>query len=64
MDKIDIDMFNWSFVALRFFLYDLYYKVSGFIGYRYLKEYFENVEEKGCIFKGFKEKFDLEFLNS
>ncbi|NGP56707.1 ribonucleoside-diphosphate reductase subunit alpha, partial [Helicobacter pylori] len=64
VDKIDIDTPNWSFVASRLFLYDLYHKVSGFTGYRHLKEYFENAEEKGRILKGFKEKFDLEFLNS
>ena len=33
VDKIDIDRPNWTFVAARLFLYDLYHKVSGFNGY-------------------------------
>ncbi|MBD3798099.1 MAG: ribonucleoside-diphosphate reductase subunit alpha, partial [Campylobacterales bacterium] len=30
VDKIDIDRPNWTFVAARLFLYDLYHKVTGF----------------------------------
>jgi len=29
VDKIDIDRPDWTFVASRLFLYDLYHKVSG-----------------------------------
>jgi len=46
VDKIDIDRPDWTFVASRLFLYDLYHKVSGFTGYKHLKEYFKKGEEK------------------
>lgn len=64
VDKIDVDTPNWTFVAARLFLYDLYHKVSGFTGYKHLREYFEKGESEGKILKGFKEKFDLDFLNN
>lgn len=64
VDKIDVDTPNWTFVAARLFLYDLYHKVSGFTGYKHLREYLERGEEEGKILKGFKEKFDLDLLNS
>lgn len=64
VDKIDIDTPNWTFVAARLFLYDLYHRVNGFTGYKHLKDYFENAESQGKIIKGLKEKFDLELLNS
>ena len=63
VDKIDVDTPNWTFVAARLFLYDLYHKVSGFTGYKHLREYFEKGEAEGKILKGFKEKFDLDYLN-
>ena len=64
VDKIDIDAPNWTFVAARLFLYDLYHKVSGYTGYKKLKDYFELGESEGKILKGLKEKFDLELLDS
>ena len=64
VDKIDIDAPNWTFVAARLFLYDLYHKVSGYTGYKKLKDYFELGENEGKILKGLKEKFDLELLDS
>ncbi|CBG40033.1 ribonucleoside-diphosphate reductase subunit alpha [Helicobacter mustelae] len=64
VNKIDMDRPNWTFVAARLFLYDLYHKVSGFTGYRSLREYFEKGEQEGKIVKGLKEKFDLDFLNA
>lgn len=64
MDKIDIDTPNWTFVAARLFLYDLYHRVSNFTGYKSLKEYFEQGENEGKIVKGLKEKFDLDLLDS
>lgn len=64
VDKIDIDTPNWTFVAARLFLYDLYHKVTGFTGYNTLSQYFDRAEKEGKILKGFKEKYDLEFLNS
>lgn len=39
VDKIDIDRPNWTYVAARLFLYDLYHKVNGFTGYGSFAEY-------------------------
>ena len=64
VDKIDVDTPNWTFVAARLFLYDLYHKVSGYTGYKKLTEYFERGENEGKILKGLREKFDLELLDS
>ncbi len=63
VDKIDVDRPNWTFVAARLFLYDLYHKVSGFTGYRHLREYFEIGEKAGRILPGLKDKYDLDDLN-
>jgi ribonucleoside-diphosphate reductase alpha chain len=64
VDKIDVDRPNWTFVASRLFLYDLYHKVSGFTGYIHLKDYFKRAEEEGRIVPGLKEKYDIEDLNN
>ncbi len=64
VDKIDIDAPNWTFVASRLFLYDLYHRVNGFTGYGSLKEYFERGEKEGRIVLGLKEKYDLELLDT
>ena len=63
VDKIDVDRPNWTFVAARLFLYDLYHKVSGFTGYTHLRDYFERGEKEGRILPGFKDKYDLDDLN-
>jgi len=63
VDKIDVDRPNWTFVAARLFLYDLYHKVTGFTGYNHLREYFEKGEKEGRIVLGLKEKYDLDDLN-
>ena len=64
VDKIDVDRPNWSFVAARLFLYDLYHKTTGFSGYNTLRDYFEKGEKEGRIFLGLKEKYDLDELNA
>lgn len=64
VDKIDIDRPNWTFVAARLFLYDLYHKVTGYNGYNHLREYFEKGEKAGRIIPGLKEKYDLNDLNA
>lgn len=64
VDKIDIDQPNWTYVAARLFLYDLYHKVSGYCGYIHLKDYFLRGEQEGRILLGLKEMYDLEELNS
>ena len=63
VDKIDVDRPNWTFVAARLFLYDLYHKVSGFTGYTHLRDYFERGEKEGRILPGLKDKYDLDDLN-
>lgn len=64
VDKIDIDRPNWTFVAARLFLYDLYKKVSGYNGYKHLREYLEKGEKEGRILIGLKEKYDLDDLDA
>jgi len=64
VDKIDIDRPDWTFVAARLFLYDLYHKVNKFTGYCHLREYFERGEKKGRILLGLKDKYDLDDLNA
>ena len=64
VDKIDIDRPNWTFVAARLFLYDLYHRVNQFSGYGKLEDYFKRGEEEGRLVLGLKEKYDLEDLNA
>ncbi len=64
VDKIDIDRPDWTFVAARLFLYDLYHKVTGFTGYNHLREHFERGEKEGRIVLGLKDKYDLDDLNN
>jgi len=63
VDKIDIDRPNWTFVASRLFLYDIYHKATGFTGYNHLRDYFERAEREGRIVLGLKDKYDLDDLN-
>ncbi|EOI5253856.1 ribonucleotide reductase N-terminal alpha domain-containing protein, partial [Campylobacter jejuni] len=64
VDKIDIDCPNWTFVAARLFLFDLYKKVNGMNRYNHLREYFQKGEKEGRILLGLKEKYDLDDLNA
>jgi ribonucleoside-diphosphate reductase alpha chain len=63
VDKIDIDRPNWTFVAARLFLYDIYHKATGFTGYNHLRDHFERGEKEGRIVLGLKDKYDLDDLN-
>ncbi len=63
VDKIDIDRPNWTFVASRLFLYDIYHKATGFTGYNHLRDYFERAERERRIVLGLKDKYDLDDLN-
>ena len=63
VDKIDIDAPNWTFVAARPFLFNLYHQVNGFTGYCSLKKYFEKGEKEGRIIPGLKDLYDLEELD-
>ena len=70
VDKIDIDRPNWTFVAARGMLKDLYHKVGRELGgtkgerYSHIKKYLEYGEKKGRIIIGLKEKYDLNRINS
>ncbi len=64
VEKIDVDSPNWTFVASRLFLFDLYHRVNGFTGYCELEKYFEKGEAEGRILIGLKEKYDLDDLNA
>ncbi len=62
VDKIDIDAPNWTFVASRLFLFNLYHQVNGFTGYSSLEKYFERGEKEGRILLGLRNMYDLEEL--
>jgi len=64
VDKIDIDKPNWTFVAARLFMYDLYHRVNQFTGYTTLKDYFKRGEDEGRLVLGLKEKYNLDELNA
>jgi len=64
VDKIDVDRPDWTYVAARLFLYDLYHKVSKFTGYGSFKDYFEKGESEGRIVAGLKDKYDLDDLEA
>jgi len=70
VDKIDVDCPDWTFVAARLFLYDLYHRVgkatNGQKGeaYQHLSHYFEEGEKEGRIIAGLKDLYDLDDLNS
>jgi len=64
VDKIDVDAPNWTFVASRLFLFDLYHRVNGFTGYCTLDKYFEKGEKEGRILLGLRDKYDLKDLDA
>jgi ribonucleoside-diphosphate reductase alpha chain len=63
VDKIDIDAPNWTFVASRLFMFNLYHQVNGFTGYTSLEEYFKKGEKEGRLLLGLKDMYDLEKLD-
>ncbi len=63
VDKIDIDRPDWTFVASRLFLYDLYHKANGFSGYSHLRDYLTRGEKEGRVVLGLKDKYDLDDLH-
>jgi len=63
VDKIDIDRPNWTFVAARLFLYDIYHKATGYTGYNHLRDYLKRGEQEGRIVLGLKDRYDLDDLN-
>lgn len=63
VDKIDIDAPNWTFVASRLFMFNLYHQVNGFTGYCSLKKYFEKGNKEGRLLMGLGDMYDLERLD-
>ncbi|WP_419770939.1 MAG: ribonucleoside-diphosphate reductase subunit alpha [Candidatus Marinarcus sp.] len=69
VEKIDIDVPNWTFVAARLFLFNLYHKVgratSGIKGeaYCHLKTYIQKAQEAGRMIPALESGYDLDDLN-
>ena len=64
VEKIDIDSPDWTYVAARLFLYDLYHKVTGTSTYNHLRDYFKRGVSAGRIIDGLAQKYDLDELNA
>lgn len=70
VEKIDIDVPNWTFVAARLFLYDLYHRVgiatNGIKGeaYCHLKNYIDFGIKAGRLIPSLANGYDLDDLNS
>lgn len=64
IEKIDIDRPDWTFVAARLFLYDLYHRVTGRSFYDSLEEHFSRGLAAKRIIPGLLEKFDLPRLEN
>lgn len=70
MNKIDIDVPNWTFVAARLFLFDLYHRVgiatSGSKGnpYSHISTYLEYGKSEGKLLPNLGNGFDLEKINN
>ena len=69
VEKIDIDTPNWTYVAARLFLFDLYHRVGkathGIKGqaYCHLKDYIVFGQKEGRIIPGLEDGYDLDDLN-
>jgi len=69
VEKIDIDVPNWTFVAARLFLYDLYHRVGrtthGIKGqnYGHLKDYIKKAIELNKIVYNLADGYDINDLN-
>jgi ribonucleoside-diphosphate reductase alpha chain len=70
VEKIDIDVPNWTFVASRLFLFDLYHKVGRATGgikgeaYCHIKDYIKNAQNEGRMIPDLEHGYDLEDLNA
>ena len=60
--KIDIDAPNWTFVASRLFLFNLYHQVNGFTGYTSFEKYFAKGEKEGRLLLGLRDMYDIQRL--
>ena len=69
VEKIDIDVPNWTFAAARLYLFDLYHRVGkethGIKGepYCHLKDYLKYGKDAGRLIPNLGEGYDLEDLN-
>jgi ribonucleoside-diphosphate reductase alpha chain len=69
VEKIDIDVPNWTFAAARLFIFDLYHRVGkathGIKGepYCHLKDYLQYGKDAGRILPNLGQGFDLDELN-
>jgi len=69
VEKIDIDVPNWTFVAARLFIFDLYHRVGKIsngvkgIPYCHLRDYFTLGQSNQKIILGLEEGYDLDDLN-
>jgi len=70
VEKIDIDVPNWTFVASRLFLFDLYHRVGkathGIKGnaYCHLRDYIKYGQDAGRIIPGLEDGYDLDDLSA
>jgi len=70
VEKIDIDVPNWTFVAARLFLYDVYHRVGkathGIKGnaYCHLRDYIKYGQDAGRLIPALEKGYDLDDLNS
>jgi ribonucleoside-diphosphate reductase alpha chain len=70
VEKIDIDVPNWTYVASRLFLYDLYHRAGkathGIKGsaYCHIKDYIKNGQKEGRIIPELENGYDLDDLNA
>lgn len=70
VEKIDVDVPNWTFVGARLFLYDLYHRVGRATGgkkgvaYAHLSSYIKNAQEEGRMIKDLEKGYDLDELNN
>ena len=70
VNKIDIDVPNWTFVAARLFTFDLYHRVgiatSGSKGspYSHISTYLEHGKSEGKLLQNLGNGFDLEKINN
>jgi ribonucleoside-diphosphate reductase alpha chain len=70
VEKIDIDAPNWTFVASRLFLFDLYHRVGkvthGIKGnaYCHFSDYIKFGQNSNRLIQGLEKDFDLEDLNN
>ena len=64
VEFIDVDTPDWTFVAARLFLYDIYHRIAKQHGYHHLKDYITRAVNEHLIVPILGTKYDLELLNS